>query len=78
MMRPVVTPTTVEIRPGNMSAASFPQHDYFQETFNAQERQELLDEDTAAFTGVTGILMFVIAAGVMLAVFTVAVILATG
>jgi len=61
-----------------MSAASFPNHDYFPEPFNAQERQELLDEDTAAFRGVTGILMFVIAVGVMLAIFTVAVILATG
>jgi hypothetical protein len=60
-----------------MSAASVPQHDYFQESFSSQERQELLDEDTAAFSGVTGILMFVIAAGVALAVFTVGVILAT-
>lgn len=59
-----------------MSAGNIPQHDYFQEVFNSQERQELLDEDTAAFSGVTGILMFVIATGVLLAAFTVMLIFA--
>jgi hypothetical protein len=61
-----------------MSAVSFPNRDYVQEAFNAQERQELLDDDTAAFSSVTGILMFVIGGGVLLAAFTVAVILAMG
>lgn len=59
-----------------MSAASFSHPDHFQEAFNPQERQELLDEDTAAFSGVTGILIFVIGVGVALAAFSVAVIFA--
>jgi hypothetical protein len=59
-----------------MSAISFPQHDHVQEAFNAEERQLLLDEDSAAFSGVTGILIAVIAAGVILAALSVALILA--
>lgn len=59
-----------------MSAVSFPQHDHFAEAFNSQERQELLDEDSAAFSGVTGILISVITAGVLLAAFSLVVILA--
>ena len=59
-----------------MSAASFPQPDYFQDSFNPQERQELLDEDTAAFSAVTRILIAVIAAGVLLAAFSVVLIFA--
>ena len=60
-----------------MSVVSFPDNDHFQESFDSRERQELLDEDTAAFSSVTGILIFVIAIGVLLAAFTVALILAT-
>ncbi len=59
-----------------MSAISFPKQDHFQEAFNAEERQQLLDEDTSAFSGVTGILMFVIAVGVALAAFSLVVIMA--
>jgi hypothetical protein len=59
-----------------MSATSWQQQDYFQEAFQPEERQELLNEDTAAFSGVTGILMFVIGVGVVLAAFSLLIILA--
>lgn len=59
-----------------MSATSWQQQDYFQEAFQPEERQELLNEDTAAFSGVTVILMFVIGVGVVLAAFSLLIILA--
>jgi hypothetical protein len=62
----------------HMASVSFQEHDLWQESFNLQERQELLDEDTAAFSGVTGILLFVVTGGLVLGVFSVLVILALG
>jgi hypothetical protein len=61
-----------------MSSVSFPQHDLWQDSFNAQERQHLLDEDTAAFSGVTGILMLVVSAGLLLGAISVLAILLFG
>lgn len=61
-----------------MSSVSFPQRDLWQDRFNAQERQQLLDEDTSAFSGVTGILMLVVSAGLVLGALSVLVILAMG
>jgi hypothetical protein len=61
-----------------MSTVSFPQHDLWQESFDAQERQQLLDEDAAAFSGVTGILMLVVSAGLVLGALSVLAILALG
>jgi len=61
-----------------MSTVSFQEHDLWQESFQADERQHLLDEDTAAFSSVTGILLFVVSAGLLLGVFSVLVILAMG
>lgn len=61
-----------------MSVGSFSQQDHILEAFDAQERQQLLDEDSAAFSGVTGILIFMIAAGVGLAALTLGIILVNG
>ena len=61
-----------------MSTVSFPQHDLWQESFDDQERQQLVDEDTAAFSGVTGILMFVVSAGLVLGALSVLAILVLG
>jgi tetrahydromethanopterin S-methyltransferase subunit F len=61
-----------------MATAEFQSHDLWHTTFDATERQQLLAEDRSAFTGVTGILMFVVSAGVLLAVVSVLAILALG
>jgi len=57
---------TVDIDQSNVS------HQYF----NAAEQQRLLDEDSQAFAGVTGILMFLVSAGLVLGIVSVALIFA--
>lgn len=61
-----------------MATVEFQSRDLWQESFDAAEQQHLLAEDASAFAGVTGILMFVVSAGLLLGALSVLVILALG
>ena len=43
-----------------MSTVPAPAHDLWHERFDDVEQQRLLDEDTSAFTGVSGILLLIV------------------
>ena len=61
-----------------MATLPAPEHNLWRQCFNVAERQELLDEDTAAFSRVTGILLVVVTVGVLLAMLSVFAICAAG
>ena len=52
--------------------------DAWQQAFNREDRQQLLEEDSEAFRGVTGILMFLISAGLLLGVVSLLIVLLLG
>jgi hypothetical protein len=52
--------------------------DVWERSFTAEDRQHLLDEDTEAFAGVTGILMFLVSAGLVLGVLSLLIVFALG
>jgi hypothetical protein len=58
-----------------MSTASYQAPNFYQASFDNVEQQRLLDEDTSAFAGVSGILLFIVSAGLLLGVLSVLVIL---
>jgi hypothetical protein len=61
-----------------MATVEFQSHDVWEDSFDAAEQQHLQDEDTAAFTGVSGILLFIVSGGLLLGIFSMVVILAMG
>jgi hypothetical protein len=61
-----------------MSTASYQAPNFYQASFDNVEQQRLLDEDTSAFTGVSGILLLIVSAGLLLGIASVLIILAGG
>lgn len=61
-----------------MAAVEYLSPDLWQDRFTPAEQQDLLAEDASAFTGVMGILMFVVSIGLLLGALSVLVILAVG
>jgi hypothetical protein len=61
-----------------MSTAGYQAPNFYQASFDNVEQQRLLDEDTSAFTGVSGILLLIVSAGLLLGIASVLVILAGG
>jgi hypothetical protein len=61
-----------------MSTVPAPAHDLWHEKFDDVEQQRLLDEDTSAFTGVSGILLLIVSTGLLLGIASILAILAGG
>ncbi len=61
-----------------MATVEFQSLDIRHDTFDAAELQHLQDEDSAAFTSISAILLFIIAAGLLLGALSVIVILMQG
>lgn len=61
-----------------MATIPTPPTTLWQERFNRNEQQELMHADTEAFSNVTGILLFVVCVGVVLATISVLFILNAG
>lgn len=61
-----------------MSTAGYQAPSLYEASFDNIEQQRLLDEDTSAFTGVSGILLCIVSAGLLLGIASVLVILAGG
>lgn len=59
-----------------MSTTTYQAPTAYQQSFDEVERQRLLDEDTSAFAGVSGILLLIVTAGLLLGIVSVLVILA--
>lgn len=61
-----------------MSTAGYQAPNFYQASFDNVEQQRLLDEDTSALAGVSGILLLIVSAGLLLGIASVLVILAGG
>ena len=62
-----------------MSTVSYEEvQSLYQTSFDNAEQQRLLDEDNSAFAGVSGILLAIVSAGLLLGIASVIVILAGG
>jgi len=61
-----------------MSTAQWQTHNTWQESFDNVERQRLLDEDSSALAGVSGILLLIVSTGLLLGVASVLLILGGG
>ncbi len=61
-----------------MATVQFQTNNVWQESFDAAERQNLQNEDDSAFAGVSGILLFIVSAGLLLGALSVLVILTLG
>ena len=61
-----------------MATAGYQAPRLYQATFDNAEQQRLLNEDTSAFAGVSGILLFIVTAGLLLGIVSVLMILAGG
>lgn len=61
-----------------VSTEAPPGTDVWLQAFNGEDRQRLLNEDSKAFRGVTGILMFLISAGLVLGTASLVIVFALG
>jgi hypothetical protein len=61
-----------------MSTAGYQAQNLYQVSFDNVEQQRLLDEDTSAFAGMSGILLLIVSAGLLLGIASVLIILAGG
>jgi hypothetical protein len=61
-----------------MSTAGYQAPSFFETSFDNVEQQRLREEDNSAFAGVSGILLLIVSAGLLLGIASVIVILAGG
>lgn len=61
-----------------MATVEFQSLDICHQSFDAAEYQHLQDEDSAAFTSVSAILLFIVSAGLLLGALSIVVILMQG
>jgi hypothetical protein len=60
-----------------MSTATYESQSLYQTSFDAVEQQRLLDEDSTALGSVSGILLTIVSAGLLLGIASLFVVLAT-